>query len=65
VKEDDMSGACVTHGRDEPGIQNFGWGTLSAETTWKTTRIWEDNIIMNYRKINRLGICGLDSCGSG
>jgi hypothetical protein len=27
VKEDEMGGACSTHGRDEKYIQNFGWGT--------------------------------------
>jgi hypothetical protein len=28
IKEDEMGGACGTHGRDEKFIQNFGWKNL-------------------------------------
>jgi hypothetical protein len=34
--EDEMGGACSTHGRYEKRIQNFGGKILKEETTWKT-----------------------------
>jgi len=36
IKEDEMGGSCITHGRDEKFIHYFGWKTWWEETTWKT-----------------------------
>jgi hypothetical protein len=34
-KEEEMTGTCSTHRRDEKCIQYFGWIALWEETSWK------------------------------
>jgi hypothetical protein len=36
IKEDRMSEACSTRGRDEKGVQYFGCKTRREEKSWKT-----------------------------
>jgi len=36
IKDNDIGGACSTHGRDEKYIQDFGRKILREETTQKT-----------------------------
>jgi len=36
IKEDEMGGACVMHGRDEKCTHSFDMGTWRKVTTWNT-----------------------------
>jgi hypothetical protein len=52
MKEDEMDGACGTHGRGEKCIQNFLIGKPEVKRPLeRPTRRWEDNIRMYLREI--------------
>jgi hypothetical protein len=61
VKKDEGTGACGSHGRGEKSVQGFGRKALRKETTRKTRGI--DG--MNGSQGDWLGVCGVDSTGSG
>jgi hypothetical protein len=53
-----MSGACRAHGDDNKCVQNFPWQTSKfVDADWR--------LILKWILGNRVGECGLDSCGSG
>jgi len=51
-----MTGACITHGRDEKCIQNFGRKTWRKKLLGRPGRRWEDNIKMDPRKVGWEGV---------
>jgi hypothetical protein len=51
VKEDEMSGTCCTHGREEKFTQNICRKILRERSLGKTRRRWVHNIIMDLREI--------------
>jgi hypothetical protein len=50
VKEDDKSGICSTHGRDEKRKPYFVCKTLREEPLGRPRRRWEDDIRMVLRE---------------
>jgi hypothetical protein len=52
MKEDEMGGACSTHGSDEKCIQYFGWKPWREKACRiKIILKWEDNIRMYLREV--------------
>jgi hypothetical protein len=55
IKEDEMGGACSTHGRDEKCIQYFG-GKPEGKRLGRPRCTWEDNIRMELRELRWEGV---------
>jgi hypothetical protein len=44
MQEDEMGGACSTHGKDEKCVQDFCLKTSRKRAVGRPSRRWEDNI---------------------
>jgi hypothetical protein len=63
MKENEVGGACSTHGREEERVQGFG-GKEGKRPLERPRLKWEDGIKVDLREIG-WGGCGVDSPGSG
>jgi hypothetical protein len=63
VKENEVGGACGTHGRGQKSVQGFGRKPEGKGPLVRPRRRWENVIRMDLRKIG--WGCGVDSTGSG
>jgi hypothetical protein len=63
IKEDEIGRIYSTHGGYEKLIQNFGWKTEGKKPLGRPRHRWE--IMSEWILEDKVGICGLDSSGSG
>jgi hypothetical protein len=64
IKENEVGGACGTHGRGEKRVQGFDGKVRRKKALGRPMRRWEDGIKVDLREIGLRG-CGVDSPGSG
>jgi hypothetical protein len=56
MKDNEVGGACDTHGRGEKSIQGFGGKARRKEPLERPRHKWEDGIRMDLREINWGGV---------
>jgi hypothetical protein len=65
LKEDEMGGACDTHGEGEKYIQNFGSKALREEPLGRPRHRWEENIKIVVREIRLEGVDSINLAQDG
>jgi hypothetical protein len=64
IEEDEMGEACSAHGEMRNSYNILVGKPDGKRSLGRPRRFWEDNSKMDFQR-NRVGECGLDSCGSG
>jgi hypothetical protein len=54
--DDEMGGACSTHGRDEKSVQYCSWKIGRRKPLGRPTRGWKNNIKMYFKAMGYEGV---------